>query len=446
MFLERAKNLSDFLLSKCGSSRLDNVVVPLAIMMLGTGINFVMFVMIARVLTPDEFSQFAFVFTLLSLCAAVGVLGQGDLIFKTWNHCVQDGDYDLARGAVVFGLVVSLTGAILAGLVGAGIQFFQGASTLTASSFFVFGFLFTLIYFVAPATRVISGFIAGDGNMEITWRLFTVSALTLSILVGFDLSVASIFFAMSVGLAAAILLNFVAIMRAAPKEVDRAKTRMDVADWRNRSFRMWLGDIVANLSLHVDILVIGFFIDPALAGGYFVAMRLANIFKRLTAAFANYASRRIAPLHFSGEKEKLRSSMNDLSVVALVLVAVGLLVLLIGAKGLLAIFGQQYVSEYWTLIILAVGASITTLAGPAPNILLHTGHETRYLILLSVGLSLRCLLLMILTPVYGTLGAAIAFATVSLVLTVLLNAACRKTIGIDPSVFALRPRIRAKAN
>lgn len=81
MFFERLKNFSESLLSKFGNSKLDNVVVPLAIMMLGTGINFVMFVLIARILTPDQFSQFAFVFTLLSLCAAVGVFGQGDLIF-----------------------------------------------------------------------------------------------------------------------------------------------------------------------------------------------------------------------------------------------------------------------------------------------------------------------------------------------------------------------------
>ncbi len=446
MFFERLKNFSESLLSKFGNSKLDNVVVPLAIMMLGTGINFVMFVLIARILTPDQFSQFAFVFTLLSLCAAVGVFGQGDLIFKTWNHCVQEGEYGLARGAFLFGLIVSLSGSFLAGFVGAGIQLYYGASNLTALSYFLFAFFFTLIYFISPATRVISGFIAGDGNMEITWRLFTIAALILAILIGFDLSESSIFFAMSAGLGLAILLNFAAILRAAPNEISRTKAQMDISDWRNRSFRMWLSDIIANLSLHIDILVIGFFIDPALAGGYFVAMRLANIFKRLTAAFANYASRRIAPLHFSGEKEKLRSSMNDLSMIALILVAVGLLVLLIGAKGLLAIFGQQYVSEYWTLIVLAVGASITTLAGPAPNILLHTGHETRYLILLSVGLSLRCLLLIILTPIYGTLGAAIAFAIVSIVLTLLLNAACRKTIGIDPSIFALRLRIRAKVN
>lgn len=446
MFFERLKNLSELLLLKCGNSKLDNVVVPLAIMMLGTGINFMMFILIARILTPDQFSQFAFGFTLLSLCAAIGVFGQGDLIFKTWNHCLQEAKYGLARGAFLFGLIITVCGASLAGLVAAGIHLYAGASYLAALSYFLFAAFFTLLYFTSPATRVISGFIAGDGNMEITWRLFTITVLLLAILIGFDLSVVSIFFAMSAGITLALLLNFAAIMHAAPIAVTQAKAQMDLSDWRNRSFRMWLSDIVANLSLHIDILVIGFFIDPTLAGGYFIAMRLANIFKRLTAAFANYASRRIAPLHFSGDKEELRSSMNALSMVALILVAAGLLVLLISAESLLALFGQQYVSEYWTLLVLAVGSSITTLAGPAPNILLHTGHETRYLILLSAGLSLRCLLLIVLTPIYGTLGAAIAFTVVSIVLVILLNAACRKTIGIDPSIFALRLRMPAKVN
>ncbi len=421
----------------------DNVLIPLAVMMIGTGINFLMFILIARILTTDQFSQFAFGFTLLSLCAAIGVLGQGDLIFKTWNHHLQQAQFGLTRGAFIFGVTVSTIGGLLAGLFAAGFYLYKGADPTAAASYFIFAILFTSLYFFSPATRAISGFVAGDGNMEITWRIVTIIGLSAAVLIGFDISVTTVLMTMSFGILLALLLNFLAIARSAPKQVLKAKGQLDLSDWKNRSFRMWLSDIIANLSLHIDILVIGLFIDPALAGGYFVAMRLANIFKRLTAAFANYASRHIAPLHFSGAKDELRGNMTALSKLALILVVGGLLALLIMAESLLSLFGNQYTSEIWTLVVLAGGAGITTLAGPAPNILLHTGHESRYLTLLAIGLALRCVLLIILTPIYGTLGAAIASTFVSIVLAILLNIACRKTVGIDPSIFALRSATKA---
>lgn len=420
-----------------GNGKFDNVLVPLAIMAVGAAINFFMFVLIARVLSAEQFALFAFWFSMLSLFAGIGLAGQGGLIFKNWNNYIQSEQFGLARGSFLFGGIVVSLGASAAGIVAGCLQILSGGSLQLASSCAVFATVFTMIYFMSPATRAISGFVAGDGNMEITWRLFAVAAILMLSANGQTLSVTGIFWILSGGVILALGLCARSVWQAAPKEVLRSKAETDIPTWRRRSVRISLASIVANVSLHIDVLVIGLFVDPLLAGAYFIATRVANIFKRLTAAFGSYASRRIAPLYFAGETLKLGRSLRELSLVALALAGGGLLFLAVTSKWLLVLFGAPYASEVWTLLVLALGAGITTLAGPAPELLLHTGHESRYLALLSIGLGLRCAFLIALTPVYGTLGAAIASTAVATIVAILLNIACRRAVGIDPSIVSL---------
>lgn len=437
MLSHRLKSYVLRFLSVDNNGKFDSVIVPLTIMAVGAAINFFMLVLIARSVSAEQFSLFAFWFSILSLFAGIGVAGQGNLIFKNWNNYIQFKKFALARGSFMFGAVVTCTGASVAGLGAVFLQILSGGSVNLALSCAAFAFCFTVLYFISPAARTISGFTSGDGNMEITWRLFTVTAIIFLTTNGLVLSVAGIFWIMSIGVVLALGFSIIAILRATPKETLQSKAETDIPDWRQRSFRISLGDIVSNVSLHIDVLVIGIFVDPMLAGGYFVAMRVANVFKRLTEAFGNYASRRIAPLYFAGEHQQLRQSLRELSLVALVLGGGGLLFLVFTAKWLLALFGASYTSEVWTLLVLALGAGITTLAGPAPKLLLHTGHETQYLILLAIGLSLRCVLLFALTPIFGTLGAAISSTAVAMITAILLNMACKRIVGIDPSIASL---------
>ncbi len=73
--------------------------------------------------------------------------------------------------------------------------------------------------------------------------------------------------------------------------------------------------------------------------------------------------------------------------------------------------------------------------------LLHTGHESALHAHRCRALSPRdYALFFVLTPILGTLGAALAFTLVSLGSCVVLNAVCRTRLGIDPSVGCLIAR------
>ena len=77
-------------------------------------------------------------------------------------------------------------------------------------------------------------------------------------------------------------------------------------------------------------------------------------------------------------------------------------------KLLLGIFGKEFVAGTLAFLILSVGRLISSLSGPAGNILQMTGNQNIYAIILMIGAILNVVLNLILIPLYGINGAAIA--------------------------------------
>src|SRR5262249_19024100 len=87
----------------------------------GSSLNIVMFTIAARLIGPAEFGQFAIWFNLVSFLAIIALCGQETLIVRSWNEYIHQHRYDLARGAILFGLAVCASAALfLAGCVAVG--------------------------------------------------------------------------------------------------------------------------------------------------------------------------------------------------------------------------------------------------------------------------------------------------------------------------------------
>jgi O-antigen/teichoic acid export membrane protein len=103
------------------------------------------------------------------------------------------------------------------------------------------------------------------------------------------------------------------------------------------------------------------------------------------------------------------------------------------------------VAAYPALVVLATGAAIGALSGPATHVLLLTGHEGSYPRIMGATLLLRFGLIAILGPAYGLKGAVVAWGISAVFMTAALIFACRRLVGLDPSLIHVfwspRPRI-----
>src|SRR5262249_48459108 len=141
----------------------------------GSFLNIVMFTVAARATDPAEFGLFAMWFNGISFLAVIAMCGQETLIVRSWSEYVQQRRFDLARGAVTFGLAVCMTAAMLAAGCVIAVALVAGWRTppglIAAASFFLIAQ--TLAWFTANAARTIVGFPFGEGLRE-TWRIAVI--------------------------------------------------------------------------------------------------------------------------------------------------------------------------------------------------------------------------------------------------------------------------------
>src|SRR5262249_52510065 len=87
-------------------------IVAFAIKVNSSFLNIAMLTIAARAMGPAEFGLFAIWFNAISFLAVIALCGQETLIVRSWSEYIQERRFDLARGAVSFGVAVCLSAAM----------------------------------------------------------------------------------------------------------------------------------------------------------------------------------------------------------------------------------------------------------------------------------------------------------------------------------------------
>ena len=145
-------------------------------------------------------------------------------------------------------------------------------------------------------------------------------------------------------------------------------------------------------------------------GVYGAAMRAAMLVSFMLFAINNILGAKFAELYALGDMQALGQTARRSALLVTLLASPIFLIFIVGGKWIMAIFGPEFVSGWRVLAVLTVGQFISTLAGSVNLILNVTGNEhiLRNITFLSaIALILACV---ILIPLYGLIGAAIATA------------------------------------
>jgi O-antigen/teichoic acid export membrane protein len=414
----------------------------LAIKFSGSVLGFGMFALCAHHMPPAAFGSLAIISNAMSFLAVMAILGQETLIVRSWDEYHASGRMALARGALGFGLKVALSGALaMATAVAVGWSAWDGAApVLLIGAACAFLLAQSVMQFNGQFSRVAAGIFVGDAPREVLWRLLVV----LTIL-GFSafhrtFTVTDFFVTATAAILVSVGLQAWRVRRVLPAGLRTMASQTEMRVWVARSSRMWLASMLDMTNQYLEVIVIGYFIGPAPAGLYFAATRITNVYGMIAASMTGYATSRISSLFHTGARSELQQMLRALAAIGATLAGGTFLVIVFGGKLLLWIFGAAYVQAYPALIILAVGGALGTLTGPAAYLLLLTGQEGVYPRIMSVGLGVRFGLMALLAPWFGLIGVAIAWSISAAGLALALMLACRRLVGIDPSIVAVMRR------
>lgn len=230
--------------------------------------------------------------------------------------------------------------------------------------------------------------------------------------------------------AAAFGLGVVLLARALPYEVGASAGEFQATRWRASAVPLFAMGVVIAANAQVGTIVLGLVGEPADAGIYAVAVRVTTFvgFVMLAATYPLMPA--LARLTADGRAEAFRSTIrrSQRAVTLLTLpLAVGIAVL---AGPLLELFGGGFDEGAPSVRILAVGELIRAAVGVLAIALLMAGHEAALTRALALGAAANIALALVLAPLLGVEGAALAQAAGAILSSLVLAAAAARRLEL----------------
>lgn len=235
------------------------------------------------------------------------------------------------------------------------------------------------------------------------------------------------------------VIQLAAVASRAEKGARGTRRRFLPRHWAVVSLPIFLVEGFFFLLTNADVLMVGRFLPPADVAVYYAAVKtLALVHFVYFAVKAGVAQRYAAYIH-SGERQALaRFARETVSWTFWPSLAMGAVVLVLG-KPVLMLFGPGFDAGY-PLLFLLVGALVARAAvGPAESLLTMSGHQNACAAVYALTLAINVGLNVVLIPMIGLWGAAVATAIAMLFEASVLSLVVWRRLGIAMAVFLPAP-------
>jgi O-antigen/teichoic acid export membrane protein len=407
------------------------------------GLSLVVAVVLARVLGPEAYGVYSYVFALAGMMAIPAQFGLPALTMRETAKAQANGDSNTLKGiwrwsgtvAAGLSLVLAFLGGLCAWLMAdrfTDVQINTSLWALVLVPFLVLGRL------RGAAIRGLRHVVAGQ-LPEMVFRPGFFLALVLILVVsGFAGAVtagrAMALHAVAAG--GAFAIGVFLLRRLRPREITFAKPRFEHRTWALATIPLALSAGMISVNRYADILLLGLFVDAKQVGIYRVAVQGAGLVAFGLQALNMVAAPHFARMHDQGNKQQLqRLATSSARVAVTIAVPATLIYVVFGSWILRVVVGTPYVAGATPLAILAMGQLINAGMGSVGMLLNMTDHETVVTRTLVFAVLLNISLNVILIPSWGMNGAAMATAATYVFSNSVLARFVSMRLGINSTVI-----------
>ncbi len=409
--------------------------------------NFLSRVFIARFYTPADYGLFNLYFTILSIFAAVGVIGLRNGIQRNISYYLGKDEKDKVPAIIGWGLTIALAGGIIFGLF-----LFVFANPIAslfsedpvlgdyyrlaaiAVPFYIFTIALISVFRGFQRTKEKILFYDVGRNTLMLAFIFTMGFLTLPF--------RNVILSVTISVILISIAFFIYYLKNRKKTLGIKRAfRWDVSVRKKLllfSLPLLLVDITGRVTGWTDTMMIGFFMTEDYVGYYQAAKPMTHFIKTALSVTIFIYSPLAA--YFYAQK-KVRENKAIFTVltkwICFASLPIALTFILYPSWILDFFFGTDYVAAVIPLQILAIIYFIKVLMGPNGATLTAYG-KTKFLMYVTVALAvLNIILNGILIPYFGIIGAAAATGLSKLSLDVIRVKKLKDISGIH----SIRPEI-----
>lgn len=408
----------------------------------GAGMTYGAQLLIARLIGPDGYGTYAYVFSWMTILAYAAALGFDVSTLRFVPTYRSQDAWALMRGVIQYaerrvalaGIAIVLLGAAL---IGAGPR--PGASVLRLTFLAGLGLVpvWALLWVRCALVRACGGIVAGlvpdrlvrDGLLVL---LLAIAAAVVRSRIDAPTAMLATLLGSLIGL----VLASRAARKVRPRALRGVAPHYAASVWRRTAIPLVavaIGEVAMN---RTGVVLLGWSGDTRAAGIYALAFNFALVVALPRTAINAWLAPTISALHARGDKAALRRVVGRAAGWTL-MGSIGLaLPLSLLAPSLLSWFGHGFGAGLATLQILLAGQVMAAGVGSQMFLLTMTGHEDAAALMLGFAAGVNALLSAALIARLGPVGAALAATGSLLGWNAMMALFIWRRIGLPPGLLA----------
>ena len=411
-----------------------------AIRMASAGIIFASQALIARWMGSGEFGSYIYVWTWLLLASEIVHLGLPLTAQRFVPEYKEAGSEDLLRGYLSgsqwITLSISLTIAAAIGL-----TIWLLRSALDAQ--LVIPFIFACAALPAYALTFMADGLARSYNWiglallpaYIVRPVALVAAIATLRVMGVELNSTIVMGMLAIAAWLAVALQALRLNHKVSRVTRPGPKRYATKHWITTALPIVLVWGLYTLLTSTDVIVLKQFRSSQEVAHYYAAAKIVALVSIIYFAVAATTAHRFATLFVSSKHSELRLfAGSTVRWVFWLSLLVTVMLLLLG-RWLLLMFGADFVSAYPVMVILAIGQLARAAVGPAERLLNVLGQQRKCALVYTVAFVFNISMCLLLAPVYGAIGAAVATAGAFGIESLMLFMVVKYAVGIHMFVW-----------
>jgi O-antigen/teichoic acid export membrane protein len=207
--------------------------------------------------------------------------------------------------------------------------------------------------------------------------------------------------------------------------------------YRKRAFAMLMVTIVAGATADLVVMLGGVFLNTGDVAVLGVTIRLATLVGYISASSQQFVLRDLANAMTRLGKSDVDRLLMRTNITGILTMLAAMAVCLVFGNWMLGIFGPDYQSGYWPLMIFLLSQGVRVLGGMNGHLLALGGHQVRSAALCIGAVAVLITCASVMVPLWGITGMAIATLAAELFWALSLAALTQKLEGRRGDVFGL---------
>ena len=417
--------------------------IALLLQVLGIGIAYLMQVLFARWLGVAQYGIYEYVISIGTLLGFLAALGLPNCLLRFIPKYTVGEDWGKLRGIVWGSWRYVFFSSVTIAVIGIAliVAWDWYSSTDLALASFLLGMVTIPLLALVRHQREMS---RGIKQMTLAYLPSTIAFPILAIAGGFyyrqNLSSPRAITIVILSLAIVLLSQLWIFNRQLPKPCFTSQPVYLRKEWFAMALPLLFNDSAFVLLSQTDTLTIGAILGTDRVGIYSAAFKTAAGVSFVLMGINAIAAPMFATLHTQADDQGLQKLTSTVARWLFYPTLIFAILLIASGDRVLSLFGTEFVAARWSMTILVLGQLVNVGAGSVGYLMQMTGHHRQSAWVMGCSAIINLILNLILIPLYGILGAAIATATTMALWNIWLHCLVVKYLGIKPSiVFNLFP-------